>query len=282
MKQEVEKQPARGKYMRSLRMLPSGLLVLLLCSATFAGCLGGDDDKKEDPFANSPITLLVYYDETSGTVIQNTRGDQVLSTEAAELSWDFSNTTSKDGEMSKFWITPGDGSEPVMADASSQTTITYGYETHGLFEVELGAEDSEGNMRNTTIAVRIEMIIHDEQDTQSPDDVTIDMTPGCDETPVLIRVNSTVLNYNDLMLLTGGPTTVTWTLSNGTGETISEGEEELADGEESTWTATYDNPESGDWTMAIDQSSSENLDITQDITITYYASESAANPRPTA
>ena len=65
--------------------------------------------------------------------------------------------------MSKFWITPGDGSEPVMADASSQTTITYGYETHGLFEVELGAEDSEGNMRNTTIAVRIEMIIHDEQ-----------------------------------------------------------------------------------------------------------------------
>ncbi|HIG02904.1 MAG TPA: hypothetical protein EYQ53_00755 [Candidatus Poseidoniales archaeon] len=269
--------------MRSLRMLPSGLLVLLLCSATFAGCLGGDDDKKEDPFANSPITLLVYYDETSGTVTQNTRGDQVLSTVAAELSWDFSNTTSKDGEMSKFWITPGDGSEPVMADASSQTTITYGYETHGLFEVELGAEDSEGNMRNTTIAVRIEMIIHDEQsNTQNPGDVTIVMTPDNDgETPVHIRVNSTVLNPA-AFIFGGGSTTVTWTLSNGTGETISEGEEELAEGEESTWTATYDNPELGDWTMAIDQSSNENLDITQDITITYYAGESAANPSPTA
>ncbi len=271
--------------MRRLRMLPAGLLVLLLSSASFAGCLGGDDGGEEDPFANSPITLVVYYDETTGTVTQNTRGNQITNTVSAELSWDFANSTSDDGDMSKYWVAPGDGSEPVMADASSQTTITYGYTTHGLFEVELGAEDSEGNMRNTTITVRIEMLIHDEQgNTQNPGDVTIVMTPAnSGKTPALIRVDSSVSNpANGIGPFAGGPTTVTWTLSNSSGETISEGEQELAEGAEYTWSATYDNPEAGDWSMAIEQSSNERLDVIQDIAITYDADESTANPNPSS
>ena len=71
-------------------------VTLTLLSASLAGCLGGDD---EDEGYSGPIDLVVYYESTSGMIETSMNNGQAGPTTGVELSFDFADTTSKDGRF---------------------------------------------------------------------------------------------------------------------------------------------------------------------------------------
>ena len=82
--------------------------VTLLC-ASLAGCFG-DDDSGSDEY-DGPIDLIVYYDTTAGMIETSENNGQSGPTTGVELSFDFADTTSDDGSITKIMIEPDDGSD---------------------------------------------------------------------------------------------------------------------------------------------------------------------------
>ncbi|HIO93794.1 MAG TPA: hypothetical protein EYN46_00295, partial [Candidatus Poseidoniales archaeon] len=141
---------------RARRVILTPLVLLILTSAAFSGCFGDEEGGEVDPYADSPITLTVYYEITAGHVMTES-GNGPPTTTGVEFSFDFAKTFSDDGSMVKFWFNPDDGSDPQEADAAQESVITYTYMTHGLFITELGAEDAGGNMRTFDLTIRVDM-----------------------------------------------------------------------------------------------------------------------------
>ena len=117
----------------SSRVFLTPLVLLVLTSAAFSGCFGDEDSGEGDPYADSPITLTVYYENTSG-MVESESGSGPTTTTGVEFTFDFAMTNSDDGAMVKFWFNPDDGSDAVEADASQESVITYTYLTHGTFD----------------------------------------------------------------------------------------------------------------------------------------------------
>ena len=86
-------------------------VILTLISASLAGCIGGDDEG--DGEYSGPINLVVFYDSTSGMVETSIANGQQGPTTGVELSFDFADTTSDDGAITKIILDPDDGSSPV-------------------------------------------------------------------------------------------------------------------------------------------------------------------------
>ena len=86
---------------------------------------------------SGPIDLVVYYDSTSGMIQTSyNNGQQGPRKFRVELSFDFADTTSKDGSITKI-LQPDDGSDPVEGDPSDRSnSCSYTWMTHG-FNVEL-------------------------------------------------------------------------------------------------------------------------------------------------
>jgi len=257
------------------------LAVIVLISCSFSGCFGEDADE-EDPYADSPITLTVYYENTSG-MIESETGNGPDTTTGVEFTFDFAMTNSEDGSMVKFWFNPDDGSDAVEVDAAQESVITYTYLTHGTFDGELGAEDAAGNTRLMEVILRVDMHIKlSDQNCATCADTTIDATPDCsDGTPgaLIIEVSSNVTNPPAPFGFGGGTATVTWSLENSTGEEVAQREEQVADGQESKWTTDSDLPENGTWTLKV-SADGDNIDIENNIWLKYAADESPPNPNP--
>ena len=86
-------------------------VTLTLLSASLAGCLGGDDTSSDE--YSGPINLVVFYDSTSGMVETSMNNGQAGPTTGVELSFDFADTTSDDGAITKIMLDPDDGSTPL-------------------------------------------------------------------------------------------------------------------------------------------------------------------------
>ncbi len=104
------RQDARsGAFLSSHAHLPfmrnGVLLVLLLLSASLAGCTGASDDGGEA----DGVDLKVYYDETSGVVEQTWRNGQQTGSQTVTLTFDFARVTSTD--------------DPLVAFLSHQVTV---------------------------------------------------------------------------------------------------------------------------------------------------------------
>jgi hypothetical protein len=273
--------------MRRLPILPrvsrvflTPLVLLILTSAAFSGCFGDEEGGEVDPYANSPITLTVYYETTAGHVMTES-GNGPPTTTGAEFSFNFTKTFSDDGSMVKFWFNPDDGSDAAEADASQESVITYTYMTHGTFDGELGAEDAAGNIRLMEVILRVDMHVKlSDQNCDSCDDTAVDATTDCTDGtpgPVIIEVSSNVTNPPTFLI--GGTTTVTWSLVNSTGEEVAQREEQVGDGQESKWTTDWDMPENGTWTLKV-SADGDNIDVENNIWIKYAEDESPPNPNP--
>ena len=83
-------------------------VTLTLLSASLAGCIGGDDEG--DGEYSGPINLVVFYDSTSGMVETSVNNGQQGPSAGVELSFDFADTTSDDGAITKIILDPDDGS----------------------------------------------------------------------------------------------------------------------------------------------------------------------------
>lgn len=263
----------------NLRLL--AVTLTLLC-ASLAGCFGGDDGDTGE--YGGPIDLIVYYDSTSGMVETSENNGQAGPTTGVELSFDFADTTSNDGTITKVIIEPDDGSSPVEGDPSDNAVISYTWMTHGLFEVTLTAEDSEGNSHSIMVKVKIDMHIVWSEGSGPDASMTFDVTSDCSDglpLPDRITLSSTADNQGGLPPF-GGSSDVTWSLNNPSDEEIGSNSGTIADGGEETWDYTSRDIAEGFWTLNVDVAENgDDVSVDNDVTIAYAeGAEGAINPRP--
>lgn len=264
--------------MRSIRNVAL-LLCTVMLSASLAGCLGSNQDDAKAP---SPIDMVVYYETTSGTIVEEIRNGQQISETGVELAFDFARTTSQNGQMKNFYVIPGDGTSQIQSNADESAEIRHTYMTHGLFTVFLGGIDDQGNDNNISITVRIEkQILWSEQNTDSPREMNIDATPDCEcQLPEFIQIQSTIVNPQNFPF-GGNQDTVTWHLNDPNEEEKGTHTEIIGDEQDASWNYDQYNVITGIWILSvtIDQGT-DNIDISHDVTVKYLAEESAANPFP--
>lgn len=256
-------------------------MLVMLLSASLAGCLGGDASDEDD----GPISMNVYYDATSGTITERIQNGAVLSTTGVELSFDFARVTSKAGTIKTFSFDPGDdedGSNTITVNANEQAEITYTFQTHGLFTAVLSATDESGNEASMELQLRIEKEIDWAQtNTDDPDAMVLATSPDCQcPTPEYLAVQSTITNRNDL--LPGTQITVTWHLNDPDGEEQAFHTEQIGDGQEAAWTHDQYGVEGGDWNLNVSiDTGNDSIDINHVVLISYEANESVPNPLST-
>ena len=250
------------------RLLPL-LLALLLSTSALAGCLHGEDEAKP-----GPVKLVWTLDATNGTVhhmmVPNSN-NQTQDIMQATFEFDFNETYSEGGDVTEFFVIPGDGSPTVVVDASSQSIVSVDYDSHGIFRATVGANDSEGNSATSEVLLRVEYMVHynNTQATGDPNPVWFDLTPGSDEaSPARVDVSCHVLNPPGIQFFTGGPATVTWTVHDGEDAEIDSQTVEVADGDEGDYEFFRTNPESGGWRLEISVDG-DNIETYSDVHIIY-------------
>ena len=260
----------------NLRLL--AVTLTLLC-ASLAGCFGGEDSDTGD--YSGPIDLIVYYDSTSGMIETSENNGQAGQTTGVELSFDFADTTSDDGSITKIMIDPDDGSDPVEADPSDNAVISYTWLTHGVFTVTLTAEDSEGNSHSIMVKVKIDMhIVWTDTNTASAS-MSINTTPDCedgDPNPDRVTIASKATDTG--ALFTGGAD-VEWKFNDPDGNEISSQTGSMANGQSQTWDHTSRDIVAGIYTINVDVTQGDNVNVENDVTIAYTeGAEDPTNPRP--
>ena len=258
-------------------------VTLTLLSASLAGCLGGDDSSSGE--YSGPINLVVFYDSTSGMIETSVNNGQQGPTTGVELSFDFADSTSDDGAITKIMLDPDDGSEPVEGDPSDNAVISYTWMTHGVFEVTLTAEDDEGNSHSIEVSVRIDMhIVWTESNTASSS-MSFDVTPDCEDGEPLadrITMSSTVTNPTSGGFFGGGANSdVSGALLNPSDEEIATNSGTVADGQAQTWDYTSRDTVEGLWKINIEVAENgDDVNVNNDVTIAYAeGTEDAVTPR---
>ena len=257
-------------------------VTLTLLSASLAGCLGGDDD--DDGGYSGPIDLVVFYDSTSGMVETSMNNGQAGPTTGVTLSFDFADTTSDDGNITKITLDPDDGSDIIEGNPDDSSVLSYEWLTHGVFEIMLGAEDIEGNTHEIEVKVRIDMhAVWSETNTNSAT-MNFDATPDCEDgEPIAesITIVSSVENQEGFGFFGGDDSTMTWTLTNPDQEEVAtKTSGTIADGQSESWDIVVDEVVEGDWTLTVEASGDE-VNVENDVTILYpEGSEDSPNPRP--
>jgi hypothetical protein len=257
-------------------------VTLTLLSASLAGCLIGDDTKDGEGY-NGPIDLVVFYDSTSGMVETSMNNGQAGPTTGVTLSFDFADTTSDDGNITKITLDPDDGSDIIEGNPDDSSVLSYEWLTHGVFEIMLGAEDIEGNTHEIEVKVRIDMhAVWSESNTNSAT-MNFDATPDCEDgEPIAesITIASSVRNQEGFFL-GGDDSTATWTLTNPDQEEVAtKTSGTIADGQSESWDVVVDEVVEGDWTLTV-EASGDAVDVENDVTILYpEGSEDPPNPRP--
>ena len=98
----------------------------------------------------------------------------------------------------------------------------------------------------------------------------------------VLIIESTVVNPQG-PLFTGGQTaSVSWSLVGPDGEEVSSSTGTLPDGgSPETWDYTSNDVTEGDWSLTIEVTSGDNVNVENDVTILYpEGSEDSPNPRP--
>ena len=256
-------------------------VTLTLLSASLAGCLGGDDD--DDGGYSGPIDLVVYYDSTSGMIETSMTNGQPGQTNGVTLSFDFADTTSKDGNITKITLDPDDGSDVIEGNPDDNAVLSYEWLTHGVFEIMLGAEDAEGNSHEIEIVIRIDMhAVWTQFDTSSAT-MDFDATPDCEDgQPIAesITIVSSVTNQDEFPF-GGGDSEVAWNLGNPDGEDVAtKTSGTIAGGQSESWDVVVDEVMEGVWTLSVEVTSGDNVNVENDVTILYpEGSEDSPNPR---
>ena len=257
-------------------------MVFVMLSASLAGCFGDDDSSMEE--YTGPIDLVVYYDATSGQIEQSWNGNTPTQSEGVTLTFDFASTSSSAGDITTLFVDPDDGSDRVEQAASDSGDVSYTWMTHGLFFVDLGAIDSDGNEHSIMIKVRIDMHIVRTDSPSGSHTMTFDATTDCtdgDPQPNRLTVSSEATNSGNGNPFAGGNSDVSWTLTNGAGDEVDSGQGNLGNGQSQTWDSTTMNVVPGDWTLSVEVTQGDDVSVNNEVTITYVeGSESGINPRP--
>ena len=240
--------------MTRLRAMPTAALILLLMMAPLAGCFGGDDEAPP-----SKVHVIWGTDATAGTVVQTMAPNSQNTTQdvvEAEFTFDFNETYSEEGEISTFWVDPGNGEAVVEVSATDMSTVTISYSEHGIYRARLGANDSDGNSGEVEVMLRVEFELHydNTQSTDNPYPVWFDTTPGSQEaSPRRVDLMSNATNPSpNIPFVSGETSTVTWTVRNPTDAEEDASTKEIADGGDGQYAWGTNDPLAGGWRMDID------------------------------
>ena len=255
-------------------------VILIVLSSSLTGCLTGDEDNGY----SGPIDLVVYYDSTSGMAIQSGgygNGHQ-FANQGVRLCFDFDDTTSEKGNITRVYLDPDTGSEIVEGDSNS-TVLCHEWISHGLFEITLGAEDVYENTNQFQITVKIDMkMVGSDYDTESST-MKFDTGYCCEKgrpLPEKISIVSEVTNDEDFFL-SAEDTRVTWNVTNHEEQEVaSHRSETIEDGQTEWWDIVIDELTEGIWSLNIEADGDE-ISIENEIIISYpEGSEDPPNPRP--
>ena len=256
-------------------------VTLTLLSASLAGCFGGDDTDSDE--YSGPIDLVVFYDSTSGTVETSSNNGQAGPITGVELSFDFADTTSDDGSITKIMLDPDDGSDPVEGDPADDAVISYTWLTHGVFEITLSAEDEEGNSHSIEVSIRIDMFMTWSETNTNSASMEFDATPDCEDGEPLadrITISSTATNQDNGFFGGGQNSEVTWLFSNPNGEEVATQSGNIGDGQSESMDDTTRDTMEGVWTLSIEVTQGDNVNVENEVEIVYpEGSEDPVNPR---
>jgi hypothetical protein len=257
------------------------LLVVILSTMSLTGCT---DDENMNAQYEGPISLIVYYDDTSGQIEESWNQGNQQQTTGVSISFDLAATSSTAGAIVTITFNPGDGTETIEQNVGdSGAEITYEWQTHGLFIASAGAIDSEGNTHNITIKIRVDKHITYSINSVgvSGDTMTFSMSPDNEgPLPNRVAITSSVENPGTLNPFAGGTADVTWELKDSEDSMIGSEEATIADGSTEEWTTTSQSTSEGDWTLFI-SADGDSVNADHDVSILYLeGSESPANPRP--
>ena len=253
-------------------------VTLALLCASLSGCLGGDDSGSDE--YSGPINLVVFYDSTSGMIETSENNGQQGPTTGVELSFDFADSTSEDGAITKIMLDPDDGSTPVEGDPSDNAVISYTWMTHGVFEVTLTAEDEEGNSHSIEVKVKIDMhIVWSDSNTNSAS-MLFDTTSDCsDGIPYPDRVTFTSTATDTGAIFSGGAD-VEWTFTDPDGIEVASDSGSMGNGQEQSWDYTSRDIIPGNYELKVEVTQGDNVNVENDVTIAYAeGSEDPVNPR---
>jgi hypothetical protein len=259
--------------------------MLLLLLSPMAGCLGGDDEKKP-----SKVHVVWGADATAGTILHimvpNSQ-NQTQSLDEAEFTFDFNETYSEEGDISTFWVDPGNGGQVIEVNAADMSTVTVSYDKHGIYRAILGANDSEGNSGEVEVFLRVEYELHydNTQETDNPYPVWFDTSPGSEEaSPRRVDLISNATNPPAALggiLGNGGESTVTWAVRNPTDAEEDAKTEPIEDGGEGQYGWGTNDPLAGGWRMDIDVEGDQ-IETETYLTIEYEPLETSLPEPPVA
>ena len=229
------------------------MLGLLMLFAIFAGCLGGDDGG--DSYSG-PIDIVLIQSAVGGTVsLTKSGGNNTVQNDTFTVTFDLSGTTSGDGDIVSFTLDPGDGSTPIVTDASEDSVIEHDYWSHGVFEVSITAGDTAGNKRTIYSMVHINFEQrYNDQGTDEPDVVWLDAIGPSLNTPLWINLTSIVENIQGNNFPFVGdtrPVDVTWKIYDSSNTVINETTETIADGESMEFITNTEIPADVRWRLEI-------------------------------
>ena len=251
--------------------------ITLMC-ASLAGCFG-DDDSGSGGY-DGPIDLVVFYDSTSGMIEGTVNNGQNGPLNGVELSFDFADTTSDDGDITKITLDPDDGSDPVEGNPSEDAVLSYTWLTHGVFEITLSAEDEDGNSHSIEVSVRIDMhIVWTETNTDSST-MSINTTPDCEDgepNPYTVTVDTTV---QDTGTLFSAGSEVQWVFNDPEGEEIASDTGSMANGQSQSFEHVAKDIVAGNYEIKVDVIEDDNVNVENDVTVAYEeGTEDSPNPR---
>ena len=260
--------------MRRLRAMPTSALILLLMLAPLAGCFGGEDAPPP-----SKVHVIWGAEATSGIVIHTMVPDSNNQTQdiiEAEFTFDFNETYSEEGDISTFWVDPGNGDPVVEVSASDMSEVTITYSEHGIYRAILGANDSNDNSGQVEVLLRVEYELHydNNQQTSDPYPVWFDTSPGSQEaSPSRVELISNATNPGTFICISGDcASTVTWMVRNPTDAEEDASTKEIPDGASDSYGWGTNDPLAGGWRMDIDVEG-DSIETETYLTIEYQALE---------
>lgn len=239
------------------------VMVLLVC-ANLSGCLSEDAVKND-------LELVVDYDKNNGTIVESYSNGELVSTNLVSINFDFSKTTSS-SKLVTFGIDLMDNSSAVTVDANSNSNVVVEFSNHGLYQVNAFVIDDDGEQKETTIEVRIDLRIEwVESDTNNPTTVIFDPNPSNGgENPVMIEVYSVVENPSLVENIGGGQSVqISWSIIDEHNDVCQKKSAQLGDGESDYWHTIHFNTYQVHELMISYDDGQDFININQSVSILY-------------
>ena len=209
--------------------------VVILMTLT-SGCLGSIEDQGNE-------NGLVVTTDSSLVRIQTVYDQgELIEQEDGMIRFDFSDSVFEK-EIQFYGISPDDGSEEILIDATETSEIEVLYDKHGYYTVKAFVIDVNGDRETTEIMITIEQeITWTETNTGNPEILYFEADPGNElPSPSYFILNSTVENPSSIIGIDGRSVSVSWSVVNPDGPCLSESRT-IDDGESTTWNTLHFSP----------------------------------------